>query len=38
LNGETRFFNLPAPGLALQGCARHQRLLTAYAKLYPEMA
>jgi ribosomal protein S12 methylthiotransferase accessory factor len=34
LNGEQRFFGLHSPGLALQGCDMHQRLLAAYGKLH----
>ncbi len=34
LNGEQRFFGLHAPGIALQGCDMHQRLLEAYGKLH----
>ncbi len=34
LAGEERFFGLHAPGLTLQGCAMHQRLLAAYAKVH----
>lgn len=30
---EQRFFGLSAPGLTLEGCEMHQRLLAAYAKL-----
>ncbi|WP_395827602.1 30S ribosomal protein S12 methylthiotransferase accessory factor YcaO [Collimonas sp.] len=33
LNREQRFFGLHTPGLNLQGCDMHQRLLAAYAKL-----
>jgi ribosomal protein S12 methylthiotransferase accessory factor len=33
LNREQRFFGLNAPGLNLEGCEMHQRLLEAYAKL-----
>ncbi|BCB27990.1 hypothetical protein SKTS_28760 [Sulfurimicrobium lacus] len=33
LSGESRFFGVAAPGLALHGCDMHQRLLAAYAKL-----
>lgn len=33
LNREQRFFGLTAPGLNLDGCDMHQRLLAAYAKL-----
>ncbi|WP_211461570.1 30S ribosomal protein S12 methylthiotransferase accessory factor YcaO [Collimonas silvisoli] len=33
LNREQRFFGLNAPGLNLEGCDMHQRLLAAYAKL-----
>ncbi|MFC5473144.1 30S ribosomal protein S12 methylthiotransferase accessory factor YcaO [Paraherbaspirillum soli] len=34
LNREQRFFGLNAPGLNLDGCEMHQRLLTAYGKLH----
>lgn len=34
LNGEQRFFGLTAPGMALDGCEMHQRLLEAYGKLH----
>jgi len=34
LNGELRFFGLNAPGLELEGCDMHKRLLAAYAKLH----
>jgi ribosomal protein S12 methylthiotransferase accessory factor len=34
LNNEQRFFGLPSPGMALEGCHMHQRLLEAYAKLH----
>jgi len=33
LSGELRFFGVEAPGLALNGCDMHQRLLAAYGKL-----
>jgi ribosomal protein S12 methylthiotransferase accessory factor len=33
LSREQRFFGIEAPGLALEGCDLHQRLLAAYAKL-----
>lgn len=33
-NGESRFFGEPSPGLNLEGCAMHQRLLEAYKKLF----
>lgn len=35
LAGKDRFFNHQAPGLALDGCDMHQRLLAGYAKLHP---
>jgi ribosomal protein S12 methylthiotransferase accessory factor len=38
LKGEERFFGVAAPSLTLNGCAMHQRLLAAYAKLYPQNA
>lgn len=34
LNNEQRFFGLYSPGITLEGCAMHQRLLEAYAKLH----
>ena len=34
LDGELRFFGLPAPGAALTGCDMHQRLLAAYGKVH----
>jgi ribosomal protein S12 methylthiotransferase accessory factor len=34
LDGELRFFGQPSPGLSLEGCDMHQRLLTAYGKLH----
>ena len=34
LAGELRFFGKPSPGLDLEGCDLHQRLLDAYAKLH----
>ena len=34
LNQEQRFFGLHAPGLGLEGCDMHQRLLAAYGKLH----
>ena len=33
LSGETRFFDLPAPGTGLQGCQMHRQLLAAYEKI-----
>ncbi len=33
LRGEERFFDVEAPGLDLEGCVTHQRLLKAYRKL-----
>jgi len=36
LNGELRFCGEPSPGLSLEGCDMHQRLLAAYAKLHPQ--
>jgi ribosomal protein S12 methylthiotransferase accessory factor len=33
LDGEQRFFAIAAPGTALKGCAMHQQLLAAYAKV-----
>ncbi|MEW6646002.1 MAG: 30S ribosomal protein S12 methylthiotransferase accessory factor YcaO [Pseudomonadota bacterium] len=34
LAGEERFFGLHAPGMTLDGCDMHQRLLAAYAKVH----
>lgn len=34
LAGQERFFNHQAPGLGLDGCDMHQRLLAGYAKLH----
>jgi len=33
LDGEQRFFAIAAPGTTLKGCAMHQRLIEAYAKV-----
>ncbi len=33
LRGEERFFDVEAPGMDLEGCVTHQRLLKAYRKL-----
>jgi ribosomal protein S12 methylthiotransferase accessory factor len=33
-NRDLRFFGKPSPGLNLEGCDMHQRLLTAYGKLH----
>jgi ribosomal protein S12 methylthiotransferase accessory factor len=33
LRRQQKFFGIEAPGLALEGCDLHQRLLAAYAKL-----
>jgi ribosomal protein S12 methylthiotransferase accessory factor len=38
LDGTQRFFHLSAPGMALQGCDLHQRLLQAYRKVSPWLA
>ncbi len=38
LNGEQRFFGLNAPGMSLEGCDMHQRLLAAYSKVHGAMA
>jgi ribosomal protein S12 methylthiotransferase accessory factor len=38
LKREQRFFGEAAPGLMLKGCAMHQRLLEAYAKLHTNNA
>lgn len=34
IDGEIRFFGLQSPGLALEGCELHQRLLAEYAKAH----
>jgi ribosomal protein S12 methylthiotransferase accessory factor len=34
IDGEVRFFGLQSPGLTLQGCDLHQRLLGEYAKVH----
>ncbi|MBS4098806.1 MAG: YcaO-like family protein [Sulfuricella sp.] len=34
LDGELRFFGVAAPGMQLEGCAMHQRLLEAYGKVH----
>ncbi|MGH1361459.1 MAG: 30S ribosomal protein S12 methylthiotransferase accessory factor YcaO [Burkholderiaceae bacterium] len=34
LSGKQRFFGQPSPGLDLNGCDMHQRLLAGYAKLH----
>jgi ribosomal protein S12 methylthiotransferase accessory factor len=34
LNRELRFFGESSPGLSLEGCEMHQRLLAAYGKLH----
>ncbi len=36
LDRDERFFGLTAPGLALDGCRLHQRLLAAYAKVHAQ--
>jgi ribosomal protein S12 methylthiotransferase accessory factor len=36
LNRELRFFGEPSPGLSLEGCEMHQRLLAAYSKLHSQ--
>ena len=38
LKRKERFFSVTAPGIMLIGCEMHQRLLAAYAKLYPQNA
>ena len=38
LSGEQRFFGVAAPGLALDGCVMHQRLLEAYGKVHRQHA
>jgi ribosomal protein S12 methylthiotransferase accessory factor len=35
IDGEVRFFGLVSPGMDLQGCELHQRLLAEYAKAHP---
>lgn len=35
LSGDERFFGLKTPGMMLEGCDMHQRLLAAYGKLHP---
>lgn len=35
LDGEIRFFSLQSPGMNLDGCELHQRLLTQYEKAHP---
>ena len=35
LQGQQRFFGVAALGENLEGCDMHQRLLAAYAKLWP---
>ena len=37
LDGELRFFGVDSPGMMLEGCDMHQRLLAAYAKLHPNI-
>jgi ribosomal protein S12 methylthiotransferase accessory factor len=38
LSGEQRFFGVAGPGLALDGCAMHRRLLEAYGKVHRQHA
>ena len=38
IDGELRFFGLVSPGLDLQGCELHQRLLAQYRKAHPALA
>lgn len=38
LDGSVRFWGITAPTLELHGCETHQRLLTAYRKVYPTLA
>lgn len=38
LGRQARFFDIDAPGLQLAGCAMHQKLLAAYAKLHSPTA
>ncbi len=38
LDGSVRFWGISAPTLELHGCETHQRLLTAYRKVYPTLA
>ncbi len=35
LDGDVRFFGIKSPGMMLEGCDMHQRLLAAYGKLQP---
>jgi ribosomal protein S12 methylthiotransferase accessory factor len=37
LTRNMRFFNVAAPGMMLEGCVMHQKLLSAYAKLQAKM-
>lgn len=34
IDGDLRFFGLPSPGMNLDGCDLHQRLLKQYAKVH----
>jgi ribosomal protein S12 methylthiotransferase accessory factor len=34
IDGDVRFFGLASPGMSLEGCALHQRLLTEYQKAH----
>lgn len=38
LHRERRFFGVQGPGMMLDGCDMHQRLLAAYGKLHPRQA
>lgn len=38
IDGELRFFGLPSPGLDVEGCDLHRRLLGEYAKVHAAMA
>ena len=38
LTREKRFFEIPMPGLKLDGCLTHRRLLEAYAKVHHQPA
>ncbi|MDD5247792.1 MAG: 30S ribosomal protein S12 methylthiotransferase accessory factor YcaO [Rhodocyclaceae bacterium] len=38
LNGQSRFFGIAAPGLDLDGCDMHRRLLAAYDRLHSQPA
>lgn len=38
IDGDVRFFGLASPGLDLEGCQLHRRLLAEYAKAHPAVA